>query len=163
MAGAEMTPQHLNSTDLLDQLQRQSPPGPHCKNRIFEWCTAFAMLGISLCVLVTPTTIELGSFRFMTVVGFGDMIVSLIFMAFGLARLGALYANGHWQPYGSWLRAFGALAGGFMWFQMMLALAWMTSFTGTLSIGIPVYAALTVGEIVSCYRASADEIRRSSH
>lgn len=119
------------------------------------------MIGIALCIIFTPKTIEMGAFRFMLEAGWSATVIKAIFLAFGLARVSALYANGRWQPWGARLRALCAIAAAFMWFQMGLALALLTYVSGMLSIGIPVYAVLTVGELRSCYRAATDEFRHA--
>jgi hypothetical protein len=151
---------NLDPTSILDTLQRESPAGAYCQNRIFEWSTASMMIGIALCVLITPKTIDLGAFRLMTDAGFSALPVGITFAIVGAVRFFALYRNGRMQPYGAWMRAGGAMIAAFMWFQMCLALVLLTELTGTLSIGIPVYAVLTAAEVYSCYRAAADEISR---
>lgn len=119
------------------------------------------MLGIAVCIFITPDTIRIGAFRLMTEAGLTAGLTTLLFATFGALRIIALYANGHWQPWGAWARGLGAITAAFLWFQMGLALLLLTKITGTLSVGIPVYAVLTIGELVSCYRAASDEIRRS--
>lgn len=132
---------------------------------LFEWCMAFAMLGISACIFLTPKTIEIGAFRFMVQAGLTAGPAGVLFFAAGMLRAAALISNGRWQKgpwrYGSKARAVGAAMGAMLWFQLGLALLLLTQVTDTLSIGIPVYAALTVGELISCYRVGFVYDRRS--
>lgn len=125
------------------------------KYPLSEWSSTFMMLGIALCILLTPRTIEMGSFRFMTEAGLSPLKIFMIFATAGLMRIFALYANGRWS-YGTHARALAAVIGAFMWFQMAWALILLTSETGTLSVGIPVYLVLTATEVVSCYRVARD-------
>jgi hypothetical protein len=122
---------------------------------LFEWCVTFMMVGIALCVFLTPKTIEMGAFRFMIGVGFTPMLTFLFFTACGVLRVIALYANGRW-PRGWIARCLGCVGGMILWSQMMVALVFLTATTQTLSLGIPVYLVLTIGEFVSCYRVAYD-------
>ncbi len=149
-------------TKALNELSRSNSAGAHCRNRMFEWATTAMMLGIAVCLIATPKTIELGAFRFLLDAGLTSGRVAVLLLAVGVLRAVSLYLNGLWQPWGARSRAFGALVGSVMWLQLTIALVLLTEITGTLSIGIPVYAALTVGEMISCHRAAADEIRRDS-
>jgi len=150
------------ATVVLNELSRSDPTGRHCRYRVFEWSTTASMLGIAFCATVTPKTIEMGAFRLLMETGLTSGRVTVIFFVVGALRAASLYFSGAWQPWGARCRAFGALVGSVMWLQMTIALVLLTEITGTLSIGIPVYAALTVGEMVSCHRAASDEIRRDS-
>jgi hypothetical protein len=147
-------------TEVLNALTTRGGPGARCCNRLFEWCATAMMIGIAVCLVATPKTLEMGAFRFMTEARWSAAAVAWVFGVFGMLRVAALYANGHWQPWGARARMAGSMVAALMWFQMMIALALLTNVTGTLSIGIPVYIVLTVGELFSCYRAAADEIRR---
>jgi hypothetical protein len=123
----------------------------HKQYPLFEWCTTFMMIGMAVCIFLTPKTIELGAFRFMTYFGMSSLpAFALLFIA-GTLRICALIANGRWQ-YGSLARLSGAILGAFFWFQLGVALVLLTQVSGTLSIGIPVYFVLMGGEIYSCYR-----------
>ena len=147
----------MSREQLLKAMTSIDHTGSHCRNRIFEWMSTFMMVGIAVCVLITPRTIEMGAFRFMVEIGMTSGPVAIIFAVFGALRVVALYANGKWQPLGARARFAGALVAALMWFQMLLALFLLGRVTGTLSIGIPVYLALTIGEILSCHKAAIDE------
>lgn len=146
-------------TLLADALSVRSHAGPHCQNRLLEWCCCCIMIGIALCLYLSPRTLEAGSFRFMAQAGFTPTGTLQLMLICGLARMAALWLNGNWQPYGAWCRATGSVVGAVIWFQMAVALLLLSQITGTLSLGTPTYFVLTVGEILSCYRAAIDERR----
>jgi len=128
----------------------------HCSNRLLEWMTALMMIFIAVIVAVNPKTIEFGGFYLMRDIGLTAEVLGALFMACGWVRIVALFANGHWPVYGPRFRAACALMGAVIWTQMLLALtAWSTK-SGYISIGVAVYFFLTVGELISCYRAAAD-------
>ncbi len=128
----------------------------HCFNRLFEWMTALMMVVIAVIVAVNPKTVEFGGFYLMRDIGLTATALGTLFMAGGCLRIAALFANGHWPVYGPRFRAACALMGAVIWMQMLLALtAWSTK-SGYISIGVAVYFFLTVGELISCYRAAAD-------
>jgi hypothetical protein len=139
-------------------MEKPMKPYTHRQYPLFEWATATMMIGIALCILATPKTIEMGAFRFMLNAGFTPIVAVIIFAVAGFGRMFALFANGRFV-HGAQFRAWGAVLGVFMWFHMMLALILLTVETGTLSVGIPVYAVLMFGEIVSCYRVAYETDR----
>lgn len=124
--------------------------------RLFEWVTTFMMLGIAATILMSPDSLGRGAFRWMLVVGFTPLGLGLFFAVVGGLRCVALYANGRWCLWGPRLRALGAVCGAFIWAWMALALVFLTTETGTLSLGIFNWIALALGEIVSCARAGSD-------
>lgn len=128
----------------------------HCANRLFEWMTALMMLGIAGTIAASPRTIASGGFHLMQNVGLTPTLLGWLFSMGGCLRIAGLYANGHWPVYGPWARAGCALAGAGLWAQMCLALIPWSGKSGYISIGIPVYAVLALGEIISCYRAASD-------
>ena len=129
---------------------------PYCRNRLFEWAMTIAMLGLALEIAVWPSSIATGSFRLLLIV-INPTGLALFFGAFGLLRIAALIANGSWPEHGPRMRAMGAGAAALMWGQMCVALILMTpQFGGVPSAGIPVYFSMTVGELMSAYRAISD-------
>jgi hypothetical protein len=128
----------------------------HCRHRLFEWMTTLMMLGIAVVLAVTPASIALGSFRYLELAGFTPVMLGTAFMAGGALRIVALYLNGRSRVYGPRLRAAGALLGAFVWAEMAIALVHLTPVVGTISIGVPVYCFLALGEMMSCYRAATD-------
>ena len=128
----------------------------YCRNRMFEWVMTLAMLGIAFEIAVWPSSIASGSFRLLLVV-ISPAELALFFGTFGLLRIAALIANGSWPEHGPRMRAMGAGAAALMWGQMCIALMLLTpNLGGVPSAGIPVYFSLTVGELISAYRAISD-------
>jgi hypothetical protein len=128
----------------------------YCRNRMFEWVMTLAMLGIALEIAIWPSSIASGSFRLLLVV-ISPAELALFFGTFGLLRIAALIANGSWPEHGPRMRAMGAGAAALMWGQMCIALMLLTpDLGGVPSAGIPVYFSLTVGELISAYRAISD-------
>jgi hypothetical protein len=83
--------------------------------------------------------------------------LGLFFLFFGAMRMMALMANGNWPKYGPRLRAIGAGAAAMLWGQLCISLVLLFPFnSGVPSPGIPVYLALTMGELISAYRALSD-------
>lgn len=132
-----------------------------CRDRLFEWVMTFAMLGLAIEIMIWPSTIGASAFRFvLAVVSTENM--GLFFVLFGALRIAALIANGSWPVHGPKMRAFGAGASAVMWGQMCVALLLLTPINqGIPSPGIPVYFALTIGELISAYRATSDVVRTS--
>jgi len=124
--------------------------------RLFEWVTSSTMMTMALILLISPQAATTGDLHVMRGVGLSAPLLAVTFALGGCLRLAALYANGHWPLYGPRCRALGALVGAILWAQMGLALLMWTTSTGQPSVSIALYAGLTVGEMVSCYRAAAD-------
>lgn len=124
--------------------------------RLFEVVMTMIMLSMVPIFILSPDTIKIGSFRLMHRAGFDAFNLAIFFAVFGTIRIAAFIANGNWKVWGPRFRAIGAGAAAFIWFQMAYALLILSPQTGTLSVGIPVYFWLMVGEVVSCYRAAAD-------
>jgi len=129
-----------------------STPGANSRNRLFEWCMAAAMTGMALVMAYDPAALS-GSRFWIISTGIGYALLFSLCSVFGALRLLALYYNGTWHASYK-LRAAGALAGAAVWMNMAIAL--MLS-GGPISISIPVYLALSAGELRSCWRAAVDE------
>jgi hypothetical protein len=128
----------------------------YCQDRLFEWVMTAAMLGLAVEIVIWPGTIGASSFRLILVVVSAENM-GLFFMAFGLIRIAALIANGSWPEHGPRMRAMGAGSAAIMWAQMCIALLMLAPYNqGIPSPGIPVYFALTIGELISAYRAISD-------
>lgn len=129
--------------------------------RLFEWMTSLMMLGMAFVIAANPQTVKVGGFYLMAMVGLTAPVLGVLFTLVGCSRVAALIANGVWPTWGPRARAFCALFGAALWVQMTLALwAWSTQ-SGYISMGVPVYFFLTLGELVSCYRAATDVRTRS--
>lgn len=126
------------------------------RDRLFEWVMTFAMLGIALQIALFPNTIAASPFHLMlTMVSAENM--ALFFFVFGLMRIVALIANGSWPRHGPRLRSMGAGSAALMWGQMTAALLTVAPVSVGPSPDVPIYFALTIGELVSAYRAMTDE------
>lgn len=114
------------------------------------------MLSIAITIGFYPHTISHSSFHYMLALGFEPEFLLTSFIVFGFLRGLALYVNGYWRLYGPLLRAIGCVGGAFLWFTFALSL-WQTSYdTGVISLGVPVYTCLMIGEIISVLRAGTD-------
>lgn len=129
---------------------------PHCSNRLFEWMTAGMMVGISGTIGFNPHAVAAGGFYLLQNLGLTPAVLQVFFAIVGFLRVAGLYANGHWPVYGPWCRAGCALFGALIWGEMLLSLIKWSSQSDYVSLGVPVYALLTVGELISCYRAAND-------
>lgn len=130
----------------------------YCGNRLFEWVTSSALLAIALQTAIWPQVISASNFRYILLV-INSLDLSILLFFVGIIRLAALIANGrYWPTISPRLRAFGALLGALIWFQIFFALLQLVPKVGSPpSPGIPVYFALMMGELISCYRVLASD------
>ncbi len=128
----------------------------YCRNRLFELVMTLAMLGMAFEIAIWPNAVGASSFRLMLLV-ISPLNIGMFFTVFGLLRITALIANGSWPDHGPRLRAMGAGAAALMWGQMCVALVMLIpQNNGIPSPGIALYFFLTIGELVSSYRAVSD-------
>jgi hypothetical protein len=114
------------------------------------------MLGLAVEIAIWPAAVGSSSFHFLLVI-IGPLNIGMFFMAFGLLRIAALIANGSWPEHGPRMRAMGAGAAALMWGQMFVALLLLApQNNGIPSPGIPLYFCITIGELLSAYRAISD-------
>lgn len=137
--------------DLLAAL-RPSRVIIHFDNRMIELQSTVIMLSIAAWLAIWPDAIANSSFRLiLRFMGVGTMFT--ILAVFGALRLAALIANGRWS-YGVHCRAVCATFAALIWAQLATALLDLHLTVGsTPSIGIPVYATLAAGELLSMGRA----------
>lgn len=133
----------------------------YCGNRLFEWVMTAAMLGLALEISIWPETIQASAFRFI-LLAVSTQFLGWFFLVAGAVRIAALVANGSWPVYGPWVRAVASGAAALIWAQMDIALFILIPLNDAPSPGIPVYFALTIGELISCYRALSDAEPRHS-
>lgn len=124
----------------------------HFDNRMIELQSTVIMLSIAAWLAVWPDAIAASSFRLvLRVMEVGTIFT--ILAVFGALRLAALIANGRWT-YGVHCRAICASFAALVWAQLGAALVDLHFAVGsTPSIGIPVYATLATGELMSMGRA----------
>jgi hypothetical protein len=114
------------------------------------------MLGLAVEIWIWPSSVGASSFRLILLV-ISPLNLGMFFTVFGLLRVAALIANGSWPEHGPRLRAMGAGAAALIWGQMFVALLLLTpQNNGIPSPGIPLYFCITVGELLSAYRAISD-------
>jgi hypothetical protein len=132
-------------------------------NRLNEWVMVACLFGLSLELLVWPLAMEASSFQYV-IFAREAFPVALFYLLVSCGRITALVINGRSLVYGPQARALGALAGALIWGLMDLAL-FKLHFERANAIpspGIPIYLALTLGELFTAYRAMTDVSRRSS-
>lgn len=135
----------------------------HFENRMLELATTVMMLSISGWLMVWPDALSSGSLHSLTEI-VSPRFVVVTYGIFGLARIVALIANGHWAFYGPLIRAAGALVGAFAWSQMAGSLWHSSADVGhPPSIGVPVYIVLALFELISMWRALAGGHGRQTH
>lgn len=133
----------------------------HCSNRLFEWVMTGALLGLGLLILVYPKSMGASAFRYILDI-IGPLWLATFYLLIGGFRIAALIANGSWPTWGPMIRASACGAAALIWAQMDIALLMLIPQAGTPpSPGIPVYFALTIGEIFSCYRVLANNAERT--
>lgn len=127
--------------------------------RLFEFVMMLGMLGISAQLLLWPSTISESALRYMLVL-FSEQLLTIMFLVSGLFRLAALIANGSWRVWGPRLRSYSSVLGWVQWTTVTVALVRLHIETGAApSIGISIYAALSVGEMISLYWVIQDGAR----
>ena len=128
----------------------------YSRNRLFEWVMTLTMLGMAVEIGFWPRVVQASSFRLMLDV-INPLNIGMFFMAFGLLRIAALIANGSWPEHGPRMRAMGAGAAAMMWGQMDIALLLIAPQNdGIPSPGISLFFCMTIGELLSAYRAMSD-------
>lgn len=113
------------------------------------------MLLLAFEIFLWPGTIQASAFRYIGRVVQPENL-AVFFFFIGLCRIIALFANGQWPVIGPRIRAFAAVGAAIIWGQMLAALIVLAPHAGIPSPGIPVYFAITVGELISAYRAATD-------
>lgn len=126
----------------------------HFENRLFELAMATVFLVEAVFLALSPGSVEAGGMRYLTQIMSLPTIV-LMFFIIGSGRIVALALNGHWQPYGPYVRAGGAALGVVMWLQVAAALFMFATMGNAIPFSTPVYCVLAVFEGISMFRALA--------
>lgn len=129
------------------------PPENKPPARMFEWLMGAAMIGMAGQLFYTPESLTQSLFKQVVSVGIGPYAMATILGMTGLARLISLYLNGRWVPSPK-VRFACCLIGALVWLHMGVAL--IAARVEYVSLSVYVFAALTAGEVLSCYRASYD-------
>lgn len=141
------------------------PAGPYSSERLFEWFVAVFMFLAALTLVLPGDALERAALRPIVEIGFTEENMATFFGIIGTARGLALYLNGHINngrvfPNGANIRAICALLGAAIWGQMTLALAIDAIHANAPSLGIPLFGSLTMFELLTCFIARKDAIRR---
>lgn len=133
-----------------------SPPGQYCKNRLFEWAMASALFLTGVELVIWPDAIARSKLHFMLdVVGTSSFTAYYLF--FGMLRHTALFLNSGGKPWTAYVRAIGALAGTFAWFQMAASLIIsQIALQAPPSPTVPLLLCLVAVEIYATFRAVDD-------
>jgi hypothetical protein len=132
------------------------PPGDRCKNRAVEWLAALLILSFALTTLLSPRTLDEGSFMYITYLGFTPLGFAAVTTTVGLARVFALYFNGYGLPWSARVRAVGAILGALVFALMGLSLAYLSKDVELLPLWTLAHFILSGFELYSCMRAGAD-------
>lgn len=125
----------------------------HFEKRFFEFATGLIMLSVGALLVFSPASLEASAMRYLLERITVEHCSQVLTLA-GVARIVALGLNGNWMPYGGWIRAGGAAVGALMWGQWAAALFELHLKTGLpISPGVPVYAILSLCEVVSYFWA----------
>lgn len=124
----------------------------HFDRRFMELGMALGFLGEGILLVCSPDSIQAGAFKFLLLI-FSVNTVVVVYFIVGVSRIIALGLNGHWMPYGAYMRAAGAAAGAVMMAQMAAALITYGTHGNTLPFGTPFFGVWALLETVSMYRA----------
>lgn len=135
--------------------------GLHGANRLFEWIVSGMMMMIGF-TLALPGEVASDPLNIIVRAGIiGEDGLSFVFCAIAFVRIMALWANGRIPVHGPRARAICSAVAAFIWSQMTLASVWAGTVAGHTTLAAAIYGSLTVGELLSCYRATYDAGRRS--
>lgn len=132
------------------------PAGPYSSNRLFEWIMAGGLLLIAFTLALPGDSLDRGALRLLAASGVSEEAMACSFGVIGTMRAVALFANGKLPLYGPLMRYAGSFVGALVWMMMMSPLAYDSLLTGKVSIYVPLLGMLTLGELISVYRAVRD-------
>ncbi|MFE1598168.1 hypothetical protein [Methylobacterium sp. ID0610] len=141
------------------------PAGPYSSERMFEWSAAVMMVLIALTLAMPGDTLERGALKPIQTLGVTEEGLAVFFGICGALRGGALYLNGHINngrvnPSGAIIRAWCALFSALVWGEMALTLFIDALKANAPALGIPIFGTLTMFELLSCFIARKDAVRR---
>ena len=141
------------------------PAGHYSSERLFEWCMAVMMIFIALTLAVPGDTLERAALRPIAALGANEENMAVFFSLCGGLRAFALFMNGHINngrvfPSGANIRAVGALLSALVWGQLTLALFLDAFQANSASLNIPIFGTLTMFELLTCFIARKDAVRR---
>lgn len=126
-------------------------------NRLFEWMSASMLLGVALILTYDPSTLVDSQFVLLSRVGYTPFVVTSLGFVFGTVRISALVVNGFSVKWGPVCRMAASLFSALLWGLMCYSsLEWFVMWGYTLSLGVPIFFFLMVGELISAHRAASD-------
>lgn len=146
----------MSGVDLLIRSVIRDSAGAHCSKRLFEWSVSAMMIGCGTLLIFSPGSIQGSAFSIMLEIGIRQWALGPLFLICGTIRAVALWHNGSWPRVGPHMRAFGAMMGAVLWFQLFVALVGYGFKTGIWPVGLPVYFVLMCAEAISVLRAATD-------
>jgi hypothetical protein len=132
------------------------PQGPHASNRLFEWIVSSMMVLMGFTIAL-PGSVVSDPLNLLISQGWvGEDGLAFFFGIIGVSRLCALWASSHFMSYGPRVRAIGSALGSAIWLEMTFASVWSGMLANKTTLAAAIYGSLTIGELVSCYRATYD-------
>lgn len=131
-------------------------PTAHCSNRHSEWLVAGAMIAMALVLGLFPTSLDDIAYRTVENVGFNPLALMVALLCAGIVRVIGLWFQGYGPPLCYALRAFGAAAAIYIWWQIALAILVASVADGSVHLTLVLYAMLIVADTLGCYRAVLD-------
>lgn len=144
----------------ITEVRPITPAGIHGANRLFEWVVSGMMLMIGF-TLAMPGEVASDPLNVLVKSGVAsEEILAFFFCAIAMVRIMALWANGRIPTHGPRARAICSAVAALIWSQMALASVWVGTVAGQTTLAAAIYGSLTIGELLSCYRATYDAGRR---
>lgn len=121
--------------------------------RLFEWITSLVILALGMIMWLSPESF----YRTPSLQPFASHAIewTIACLSIGLARLLALYVNGHWVGGTPLLRLIGSIAGATV-FGAFVGNFMSSSTLGSIAWPIATYTGLMVGELISSFFSASD-------
>lgn len=139
--------------------------GPYSSHRLFEWTMACALLGMSIVLALPGDSLDRTALRPLVESGISEPALAAFFGIVGSLRVYALLSNGYLnngvvKPSGATIRAWCSVMGAIIWAEFALTLVIDAFYSPSVSMFMPVMAALSVSEFLSSGRARRDAVER---
>lgn len=125
-------------------------------DRLFEITMTIALIGMALACLQSGDVLTKTAFRKLLSIHMTQTILGTIFGTLGFLRVVALVVNGRSRKWGPRIRFGASVACAFLWAEIALAIYLASPILEAISLGVPMYLALSVGEVGAGYRAATD-------
>jgi hypothetical protein len=146
-------------------MQPNGAIAPRPPARLFEWVAAFIMLGYLLWPLATGHPLHSSGHEYMREAGVSLQHVAIALGFCGMLRLYVLWHHGRFYGLCPWVRAGCAALGAVVWTELLVSLAFYSAAASITSSGMPNYAGLLIGELITLHRAVRDgfDLRAAKH